>query len=223
MTISSIDSVSANNQPLAKKLAAGLKALNIDLSAERQKKLLLYLDLLLRYAQPLGLTSLNDPLMALERHILDSLTPLPWLPDEGRLLDVGSGAGLPGIPLKIARDSLEVVLIEARRRRASFMTYALGVLDLKGIKVLRCHLGQDCPLKEETYEVVISRALSDLGWFVSLAWPYVAPNGWLVAMKGPEIRSELVSLSPALREKLSIKSLRLPFSGAKRTLIFIRK
>ncbi|WP_456431324.1 16S rRNA (guanine(527)-N(7))-methyltransferase RsmG [Thermosulfuriphilus sp.] len=202
----------------------GLKALEIEIRPEAAEKLIRLADLLIYYARPLGLTSLDDPLEILEKHIIDSLTPLPLIASGACLLDVGSGAGLPGLPLKIVHPDLKLTLIEPRRKRVTFMTYAVGALGLSGVKIMRCYLGKDCQgLEHKGYQVVISRAFTDLKTFYNLAWPYVAPQGVLVAMKGPRVEEELALLPEAFRRQIKVKKLRLPFSQARRCLVFMIK
>ena len=113
-------------------LAAGLAELGIDLSAEQQDRLLAFRDLLLKWNKTYNLTALRDPAQAISHHLLDSLAILPHI-GTGPLLDVGSGGGLPGIPLAIAQPALAVTMVDTVQKKASFLQQAAIQLGLKNV------------------------------------------------------------------------------------------
>ena len=123
---------------------------------------------------------------------LDSLIPAPYLPKEGRLLDVGSGAGLPGIPLKIHNPRLQADLLEIRSRKVSFLRQVLRLLKLKGIQVIRGRLEKDRDLLvKDGYHVVTARALAPFPRTIDLCAPLLRRDGVLVGFLGGSEGQEL--------------------------------
>ena len=116
-------------------LAAGLAALGLDLPAASGDRLLAFRDLLLKWNRTYNLTAVREPEQVLSHHLLDSLAILPWV-EAGPLLDVGSGGGLPGIPLAIARPDLEVTLVDAVQKKVSFLQQAAIELELPNVRAV---------------------------------------------------------------------------------------
>lgn len=155
---------------------------NADLPAldDRQlAKVRSYLETLLLWRRRISLIATSDPLEVVENHILDSLQVAPWVGGRRRLADIGSGAGLPGIPLAIAAPHLNVVLVESRRRKASFLRAVRRETDLSNVEVFE---GRAEDLAE-SFDVVISRALGPMRTFLDLAETLLLPGGLAIAMK----------------------------------------
>ncbi|WP_168719996.1 16S rRNA (guanine(527)-N(7))-methyltransferase RsmG [Thermosulfurimonas marina] len=146
------------------------------------EKLLLYADLLQEMAHPLGLLGTATRGEILAKHLLDSLVLVPHLPPTGKIADLGSGAGLPGLVLKIVRPDLEVWLVEPRRRAVSFLEYAAARLGLSAVKILRAR-AEDPEVPRAHFEAVTARAVSELIQLWSLAEPLLLPQGRLLALK----------------------------------------
>ena len=121
--------------PWQQQLAQGLAAMKIALSPAQREALLGYLGLLARWNRAYNLTAVRDPALMVRRHLLDSLSILPWV-DRGPLLDVGTGAGLPGIPLAIARPDLTVTLLDSNRKKTRFVRQVAGELGLANVEVV---------------------------------------------------------------------------------------
>ncbi len=202
----------------------GLKELGLELPPETLEKLFRFFSLLKELGKPLGLTALEDPLDFAVKHLLDSLTILPFLP-EGALLDLGTGAGLPGMVIKIVQPEREVWLVDARKKPISFLTYATGVLSLPPPQIIQASVGEkNAPLPLNYFEVIVSRAVSDLGTLWKLARPHLRPQGLLLAMKGPKAREEIAKLLeqyPSLEIKKH--SLRLPLTGNERHIVLVKE
>lgn len=179
---------------LADRLRAGLAAMRIDLDASVQARLLAYLDLLAKWNKTYNLTAIHEPERMLTHHLLDSLAVLPHAQAE-RLLDVGSGAGLPGIPLALARPATRVTLIDASHKKAAFMQQAIIELGLKNAEALHGRVEDLRPAAP--YGQIVSRAFSDLSEFVRLTGPLLAPGGEWLAMKGLYPNEELAQLKGA--------------------------
>jgi 16S rRNA (guanine527-N7)-methyltransferase len=162
-------------------LDAGLRDLDLPLTEEQRTLLTDFLGLLSRWNRTWNLTAITDPREMVARHLIDSLSVLDLLSGH-RVLDVGSGAGLPGIPLAVASPDREFVLLDSNGKRTRFMTHAAGRLGLANISVVRSRV-EDYH-DESGFDTVISRAFASLTDFVLLSGHLCAPTGRLVAMKG---------------------------------------
>ncbi|ABE51017.1 16S rRNA m(7)G-527 methyltransferase [Methylobacillus flagellatus KT] len=200
---------------MQQKLETGIRQLGLDLPAEVTEKLLAYLALLAKWNKVHNLTAVRDPEDMVTLHLLDSLSVLPHVPS-GSLLDVGSGAGLPGIVLAICRPDLQVTTIDAVQKKASFMRQAKAELQIDNLQVVAGRVEQFEP--EAPFDTVISRAFSEIALFVKLTRHLMAEDGLWLAMKGQMPQEELgaVALKPA-----KIMSLIVPGLDAQRHLVFL--
>jgi 16S rRNA (guanine527-N7)-methyltransferase len=193
---------------------------------------------LIRWNAKTNLTAITDPIEIAIKHILDSIAPLPHISQDGRLLDIGSGGGFPGLVLKIFHPQLEVTLIEASRKKASFLSHVIQTLGLRNVKALHTRaesLAED-PLYSHFFNFIVSRALCDLSTFVTMALPLLAPGGKIITLKGrsDEAESEMAQLNAdndlLFKKKyisehhpwqISIEKYQLPFLNAERSLVKI--
>ena len=197
-------------------LAAGLAELAIDLSAEQQDKLLAFRDLLLKWNKTYNLTALRDPEQAISHHLLDSLAILPHV-GPGPLLDVGSGGGLPAIPLAIARPELAVSMVDTVQKKTTFLQQAVIELGLKNVTVHHARV-EEMPGQ---YAQISSRAFAEIGLFVSLTRHLLAPDGRWLAMKGVRPDDELKALPTDITVE-AIIPLTVPGLDAERHLIILK-
>jgi len=197
-------------------LASGLTALDITLPAEAQQKLLAFRDLLLKWNKTYNLTALRDPQQAVSHHLLDSLAILPHV-GAGNLLDVGSGGGLPGIPLAIARPELSVSMVDTVQKKTTFLQQAVIELALKNVTVHHARVEE----MQGQYAQISSRAFAEIGLFISLTRHLLAPNGRWLAMKGMRPDDELKAL-PADITVEAIIPLSVPGLDAERHLIILK-
>ncbi len=197
-------------------LQDGLAELGIDLPQEAQQKLLAFRDLLLKWNKTYNLTALRDPEQAISHHLLDSLAILPHVGD-GVLLDVGSGGGLPGIPLAIARPQLPVSMVDTVQKKATFLQQAAIQLGLKNVAVHHARV-EELPGQ---YAQISSRAFAEIGLFVRLTRHLLAPGGRWLAMKGVRPDDEMAAL-PADVVVERIIPLHVPGLGAERHLIILK-
>lgn len=204
-------------------LQDGLAAMGLDLSREKQDKLLAFMALLTKWNRTYNLTAIRDENQMLTHHLLDSLSILPAIgksaPATRRWADVGSGAGLPGIPLAIACPDLEISSIETVEKKATFQRQARIELGLGNFSVTNSRV-EDIP--PGGFDIVISRAFADLADFVHLAGHLLNSSGCLLAMKGilPEDEIKRLPAGWTLREALP---LRVPGLDAQRHLLVIEK
>jgi 16S rRNA (guanine527-N7)-methyltransferase len=204
---------------LGQPLAAGLAALGLDLDAAAQTKLLAYLALLQKWNRTHNLTAIREPKHMVTHHLLDSLAVLPQLPQATalRLVDVGSGGGLPGVPLAVARPAWTVTLLDSNAKKVAFLRQVAAELPLPNADVAATRAEDYVPAR--LFDVAISRALSDLAQFVAVAGRLVAPGGRLIAMKGMYPRDELLHL-PADVRVLAVPALDVPgLDGARHLVI----
>ena len=197
-------------------LASGLAALDITLPADAQHKLLAFRDLLLKWNKTYNLTALRDPAQAISHHLLDSLAILPHI-GAGKLLDVGSGGGLPGIPLAIARPELAVSMVDTVQKKTTFLQQAVIELALKNVTVHHARVEE----MQGQYAQISSRAYAEIGLFISLTRHLLAPDGRWLAMKGVRPDDELKAL-PADIMVEAIIPLTVPGLDAERHLIILK-
>ena len=192
-------------------LDCGLGELALGLPAGARERLLGYVQLLAKWNRTYNLTAIRDPLAMVTQHLLDSLAVLPHLAlgEHGRVADAGSGAGLPGIPLAIARPAWQVVLVESSAKKAAFLRQAKIELALDNVDV---HEGRAQAWRPQPlFDLVISRAFAALEDFVAACRHLVAPAGALAAMKG--IAPEHV------HPNCAVIRLRVPLLDAQRHLV----
>jgi len=169
----------------------GLKKLNVNISEETIDRELWFLDELLRWNKRINLTSITNRAEALEKHLLDSLVLLNYLPEKGRLLDMGSGGGFPGIPLAISSSGLEIISVDSVGKKINFQKHIKRTLSLENFEPL-CDRIENIKNKG-TFDFVVARALSDLGQLISLSAPFLKKGSQLLAMKGPEGDKEVAA------------------------------
>lgn len=166
-------------------LDRGLGEMRLELSAGARERLLEYVALLVKWNRTYNLTAIREPLAMVPHHLLDSLSVLPHLPlgaERARLADAGSGAGLPGIPIAIARPRWEVALAESRQKKAAFLRQAAIELALDNVSV---HEGRvEAWRPQPLFDLVISRAFAALSEFIAACRHLVVPSGTLAAMRG---------------------------------------
>ena len=198
----------------------------VSLSASKLELFWLYLQELLEWNKTFNLTGIKDPADIIIKHFVDSLTPLPYLERSGRLLDIGSGAGFPGVPLKIGAPQLQVHIVDARRKKTSFLKHLIRTLELKGVTALHGR-AEEMEQPEQPFQIIISRAFRRLEPLIKLVSPLMKPGNMLVAMLGPttnEDQSRFQALASV--ESLKIKqtvALDLPQDRGGRTLLVLQK
>jgi 16S rRNA (guanine527-N7)-methyltransferase len=200
-------------------LEKGLLELGLPIGPERQGLLLQYLLLLEKWNQVYNLTAIRDLTKMVGAHLLDSLSVVSRLSGES-ILDVGSGAGLPGIPIAVAKPRCDVTLMDSNHKKAAFLRQAVADLALKNANVV-CERVESWAAPKE-FDVIISRAFSDLGEFVSLTGRLLAPGGVIAAMKGLHPYEELERLPSGFRVR-EVRALQVPGLQAERHLVLIER
>jgi 16S rRNA (guanine527-N7)-methyltransferase len=175
----------------------------VTLSDDQHAKLSRYLDLLLEANARMNLTRITDRAAAEVQHVGDALTLMPLLPNgPHRLADVGTGGGVPGLPLAVARPDAQVVLIESTKKKAAFLAEAARALGLANVTVVdaRAEDAGQSPAMRETFDVATARAVATLDWLAEWCLPLVKPKtGRVLAMKGSRAAEELPAAAKAIK------------------------
>jgi len=209
-------------------LIEGSKSFGLSLKEKTVEDFDLYLRELLKWNQKINLTAVRTEKEVVLKHFLDSLSTIPYLPEPASLLDIGSGAGFPGIPVKIVKPLLRTTLVDSVRKKVDFQRHIIRTLGLKEIEAIHTRVqDQDVPGPyREHFDVVVSRAFSDLRKFLKLSYPLLRRGGIALAMRGrwegTETRPEPEAGKPSYEPK-GIHTFFLPFSQYERSLLLFEK
>jgi len=209
-------------------LQEGGQKLGIALADDAVERLFVYYEELRRWSRKVNLIARDaSEQQIIENHFLDSLTILPLLGDSPFLLDVGTGAGFPGLVCKAARPGLALTLVEPRLKRVSFLRHIMRTLGLDGVSVLACRMEDESQLPSATpFTHITSRAVTEIGAFLDMTRRFAALGPAIICMKGPRWQQELATVADDLQdgvlELVRTVELRLPFSGAERALVVLK-
>lgn len=204
-------------------LERGLVALGLDLDADQRQRLMRHLDLISRWNRVYNLTAVRDPAQMLTQHLLDSLAAVPPLRAHtagaaSSVLDVGSGAGLPGTAIAIACPEIEVSCVDTVAKKASFIRQVAAELPVANLRGLHARVETLTP---RPWAVITARAFASLSDLVALTRPLLAGDGVWMAMKGRRPDDEIAELPPDV-EVLRVESLTVPGLDAERCLVWMR-
>jgi len=187
------------------------------------------MNMLLDWRERFNLTAISDPQEVALKHFADSLSLVPYIGGVQSAVDVGTGAGFPGLPLKIAVPELEITLLDAVNKRVGFLNAVIEALELTGIRAVHIRAEDAARTAEhrEAYDLAVSRAVAALPVLAEYALPLVRPGGKFIAMKGPDVREEERSAQAAVLAlgggNSSVISVEIPRAGIVRSLIIISK
>jgi len=204
---------------LDRRLEKGVVELSLSLGREGRSKLLQYLALLEKWNQVYNLTAIRGREKMVSGHLLDCLAVIPYLTGT-RLLDIGSGAGFPGIPVAVARPDIQVVLLDSNHKKAAFLRQAVAELQLKNATVV-CERVEAWRAAEK-FDCIISRAFAEIAEFIALTKHLLAPGGVLAAMKGVYPFEEIERLPPDFRLR-QVHAFAVPGLEAERHLVLIER
>ena len=206
-----------------------LEELDINLNSEQILKFYKYMNLLIEWNKKLNLTAIIEPKNIIIKHFVDSLTISKYIEENAKLIDVGTGAGFPGIPLKIYRNDIEVTLLDSLNKRINFLNYVIEDVDLEKIKTIHGRAEEYAREKayREEFDIATSRAVANMSTLSEYLIPYVKINGMVIAMKGPDIDEEIKCAGNAIKilggKIINIEELELPGTDARRSIVCIRK
>jgi 16S rRNA (guanine527-N7)-methyltransferase len=212
-----------STDPRRAALRAGLEALSLPVADSLLERLLAYLDLLLKWNRAYNLSAVRDPQQMVHQHLLDCLAVLPSLDRhlqgrEARILDVGSGAGLPGVVWAMMRPNWSVCCVDAVAKKASFVRQVAAELALRNLQAEHARVEQ---LRLPAFDVVVSRAFASLVDFTALTRKHLSPGGCWLAMKGKVPEDEIAAL-PAEVTVFHVEPLQVPGLDAQRCLVWMR-
>lgn len=206
-------------------LEQGLAEMDIDLSAECLRSFELFADELKKWNRKINLTAISNDEDIAVKHIIDSLIFAATVHDGECVLDIGSGAGIPAIPLKIARPSVRVVSVDAVGKKINFQRHAARQLALTNFEALHARVEQLHVTHAGCFDVIVSRAFSNLKLFVILSAPLLKKGGRIIAMKGRHVQDEVVQAAAELQSlgfNISpVDTYTLPMNKGERSLITI--
>ena len=205
------------SDPRARQLDQGLAQLGEALAPEVRRQLLDFLRLLARWNTTFNLTAVRDPAQMVTRHLLDSLAILPHVRGP-RVLDIGTGPGLPGIPLAIARPELAFTLLDAIAKKTQFVTQAIGVLGLKNVEVVQTRVENYRPAQK--FDTLVSRAFASMAEMLAAAHHLCGPHGRFLAMKGAYPEEEMAAI-PGEFVVQEVVALTVPGLQAQRHLVIL--
>ena len=203
-------------------LSAAAEQLGLSLSTQQSSRLLDFVDLLARWNRTYNLTAVRDPSAMLTQHVVDCLAVVPALRREhlsGRVLDVGSGGGLPGIVWAVMEPGMEVTCVDSVGKKAAFLQQAAAALALENLRGQHARVEA---LKGGRFDLIASRAFAALPDFIALTMPLLADDGVWLAMKGKMPTAEIAALNSDV-EVFHVEPIQVPGLAAERCLVWIRK
>ena len=217
--------VECMNEQLRKLLQDSAAALGVALDGRALDLFDRYYRELLIWNEKMNLISIRTPEELLIKHFIDSLTPLPFIArPQGSLLDIGTGGGFPGIPMKIAMPALQVFLLEASRKKSSFLRHLVRQLSLAQTTVI--HARAELALTDDAYrhafDTVISRAAFKLPELLKTGLFFLSPGGLLIALKGPSGEEEMEIINDLDVRCIACHDIRLPFDGGRRIIMLFQ-
>lgn len=208
------------------RIGAGM--FDIEIDSEKMDRFAAHTIELMQWNKKINLTAICRPVEIAVKHVLDSIISSLIIPmDKNKLLDIGSGGGFPGIPLKILIPSLSVTLIDASRKKTIFLKHVIRSLKLEKIDALHIRAEEMAGTAgfEKKFDVIISRALTSLESFVSMALPLLSENGMIIALKGNVEGAEIKALRALLKShamSINIQQYKLPLLKENRTIVSAR-
>lgn len=205
------------------------KAIEVELNEQQIEKFYEYMNLLLEWNKKINLTAITVPEEIILKHFIDSLTIASKIKEGATLVDMGTGAGFPGIPLKIYRKDIKIVLVDSLNKRLNFLKEVIKKLGLEKIETIHSRAEEFGKNKKyrETFDVATSRAVANLSTLYEYLLPLVKEKGICICMKGGEIEEELERAKKAIKilggKVLKVEKFELPKSSIKRSIVLLEK
>lgn len=212
-------------------LIKGAKEMGYEIGQNEIRQFISYKELLKEWNQRINITSITDDIEIDIKHFIDSITPLTTdlFKENMKVIDIGTGGGFPGIPIKIMKKGLEMVLLDSTMKRINFLNEVIEKLGLKNIKAIHGRaeeLGRDISYREK-FDIAISRAVASLNTLSEYCLPYVKVGGYFISMKGSEIEEEINEAENSIKtlggRVKDIKTMQIPLSNINHSLIIIEK
>lgn len=218
-----------NKEEFKNKVKQNSNLLKIDIQEEQIENFYKYMNLLLEWNEKINLTAITEPNDIIIKHFIDSITINKYIEENSKILDIGTGAGFPGIPEKIIRKDIDIVLADSLNKRIIFLNEVIKELNLKQINAIhgRAEELANNKLYREQFDVVTSRAVASLNILLEYMLPFAKPNGICICMKGSNIDEEIENSSKALKELggeiIKLDKFELPNTDMIRNIVIIKK
>ena len=218
-----------NKIEFSKKIIQKLMQINISFSEDKVEKFYIYMQLLLEWNKKINLTSIVEPEEIITKHFIDSLTIESYILPNSKVIDVGTGAGFPGIPLKIIREDINILLLDSLNKRIKFLDEVIDKLKLTNIKTIHCRAEEAGQMEEyrEKFDIATSRAVANMNILAEYLLPFVKLGGKAIFMKGSntedEIRNSQKAIATLAEEKEKIIKFFIPSTNFKRNIILVDK
>ena len=206
-----------------------VQKLKIYINNDQIQKFHIYMELLLEWNKKINLTAITDESEIILKHFVDSLTVLKYIDEKDKIIDVGTGAGFPGIPIAIMMPNVKITLLDSLNKRISFLNEVIKELDLKNVETIHSR-SEDCGkdmLFREKYNIALARAVANLSTLSEYLLPFVKIKGKMVCMKGSEIEEELKNAEYTIKvlggKVVQRDEFVLPGSDIKRNIIVVEK
>jgi 16S rRNA (guanine527-N7)-methyltransferase len=212
-------------------LISGLKELEIDATEEMIEKLIASNDIMLKWNEKVNLTAITEEKEVFIKHFLDSATCLStgYIRDGMSVIDVGTGAGFPGVPLKIYNSTLKITLLDSLNKRISYLNEVVKKLNLNKINTVHARAEEAGSSKDhrECYDIVLSRAVASMSVLCEYCLPFAKVGGFFLCQKGADIKNEMEEAGKSIKTLggvvKEVKEYQLPFSDIKHSIIVIKK
>lgn len=206
-----------------------INKLGYKLNEKQQKQFYKYMILLLEWNEKINLTAITDPKEIIIKHFVDSISIIKHIKERDHIVDIGTGAGFPGIPVKIMRNDVQVTLVDSLNKRVNFLNEVIQKLELKDIQAIHSRAEEFGKNEKhrESHEIAVSRAVARLNVLVEYLLPTVKVGGKCICMKGPNSKEEIEEAKVAINllggKIKNIEEITLPETDIKRTIIIIEK
>lgn len=210
-------------------LINGATELHIELNETKADRFMSFMNMLIETNKSLNLTAITEPEDVVTKHFLDSLTACPFIPDGASVIDVGCGAGFPGLPVKIAREDISLTLLDSLNKRLAFIESVLKENNITGTKCVhaRAEDGARDKAHREKYDVALSRAVANMAVLCEYCLPYVKVGGLFLALKGPAAAEELKAAEKAIKtlggEIAEVAEVTVPFTDLLHKIVVVKK
>lgn len=214
-------------QEFSQKLQEKSKLINIELEENQIEKFYNYMNLLLEWNEKINLTAITEPNEVILKHFIDSATIIKYIENNMSIVDVGTGAGFPGIPLNIIKNNAKYTLVDSLNKRINFLNEVIEKLGLQNINTVHSRIEDFAKNNKEKFDIATSRAVASLNVLLEYLLPLVKVGGICICMKGSNAKEEIENASKALEilggkiEK--IEKIILPNSDIVRNIIIVRK
>ena len=206
-----------------------LEKIEIELDEKQIEQFYDYMQRLLKWNEKINLTAITQPQEIIIKHFVDSLTISKYIKENAKIIDVGTGAGFPGIPLKIYRNDIEVILLDSLNKRINFLNDAINKMGLDKIGAIHGRAEEFGHNKEyrEKFDIATSRAVANMATLSEYLIPFVKVNGMVVAMKGSDVKQEIDESKRAINvlggKIFGVEEFNLPDTDIRRNVILIEK